>query len=239
MIVALAFCPSPPVLVPEIAAGASVELAGLRLACEAGVTALLDERPDEVVVVGTGPASREHSGDAAGTFSGYGVDLRVGGAGPVDLPLSLAVGAWLLDRAGCRVPRTYVEVAVVASADEAGATGLALATRAARTALLVMGDGSAGRTPKSPGTYDPGAERYDAAIATALARGDAMALTGLDAAEAARLQVSGRAAWQVASAAARALGEPVTADLLADEAPYGVGYFVATWLPTVVSSESI
>jgi len=239
VIVALAFCPGPPVLVPEMAAGASVELAGLRLACETAVSVLLDENPDEIVVVGAGSVSREHASDAAGTFGGYGVDLRVGGTGPGELPLSLAVGAWLLDRAGCALPRTYVEIGADESTAEAEAVGLALATRAGRTALLVMGDGSAGRTPKAPGTYDPGAEGYDRALAAALAVGDAPALSRLDAAEAARLQVSGRAAWQVAAAAARALGGPVTAELLADEAPYGVGYFVATWLPTVVSTESI
>ena len=240
MLVALAFCPAPPLLVPEIASGAAVELAGVRLACEAAVQALLDENPDEIVVLGAGPGAGspavviEHDGATAGSFAGFGVDLRVGGPGPVALPLALAVGAWLLDRAATPVRRAYVEIPagpVADSADDVLATlGTALAARRGRVALLVMGDGSAARTPKAPVAYDQRAETYDKGIAAALAAGDATTLLALDAAQAAALAVSGRPAWQVAAGAVLAqTASPPTADLLADQAPYGVGYLVATW----------
>ena len=236
MLVALAFCPAPPLLVPEIASGAAVELAGVRLACEAAVQALLDENPDEIVVLGAGPGAGspavviEHDGATAGSFAGFGVDLRVGGPGPVALPLALAVGAWLLDRAATPVRRAYVEIPADPGADGVATFGVALATRPGRVALLVMGDGSAARTPKAPVAYDQRAETYDKGIAAALAAGDATTLLALDAAQAAALAVSGRPAWQVAAGAVLAqTASPPTADLLADQAPYGVGYLVATW----------
>lgn len=243
MLVALAFCPAPPLLVPEIASGAAVELAGVRLACEAAVQALLDENPDEIVVLGAGGDGAagvdaiEHDGAAAGSFAGYGVELRVGGPGPVALPSALAVGAWLLDRAATTVRRAYVELPPDPGEEAVAAVGAALAARAGRVALLVMGDGSATRTPKAPASYDPRAEAYDARIAVALKAGDARALLALDAAEAAALAVSGRPAWQVAAGAVLAqTASPPTADLLADQAPYGVGYLVATWRLGTTSS---
>ena len=52
---AITFCPSPPLLVPELAAGAAAELDPLRAACREAVRRLLATRPDEVVVIGTGP----------------------------------------------------------------------------------------------------------------------------------------------------------------------------------------
>lgn len=232
MLVALAFCPAPPLLVPELASGAAVELAGVRLACEAAVQALLDENPDGIVVLGAGPGGAviEHDAAAAGSFAGFGVDLRVGGPDPVALPLALAVGAWLLDRAATPVRRAYVEIPSDPGVDGVATLGAALAARAGRVALLVMGDGSAARTPKAPAAYDPRAEAYDANVAAALAAGDATALLALDAAEAASLAASGRSAWQVAASAVLAqTASPPTADLLADQAPYGVGYLVATW----------
>ena len=54
---AVAFCPSPPLLVPELAAGAAGELDPLRAACREAVRRLLAAGPDQVVVIGTGPGA--------------------------------------------------------------------------------------------------------------------------------------------------------------------------------------
>jgi hypothetical protein len=105
--------------------------------------------------------------------------------------------------------------------------GRGLAGLADRVGLLVMGDGSACRTVKAPGYLDNRAEPYDAAVAAALAAADTAALAGLDGELSAVLQVSGRAPWQVLAGAAEDAG--LAGELLYDEAPYGVGYFVATW----------
>ncbi|MBZ4323029.1 hypothetical protein JNW98_27260, partial [Streptomyces sp. SCA2-4] len=106
MLVAAAVCPCPPLLVPEVAAGAAPELDPLRAACLDAVAVLAAARPDRLVVVG--PAAEAGAGThpegARGSFRGFGVPLDVRlGAGDADgrpLPLSLAVAAWLLERTG-------------------------------------------------------------------------------------------------------------------------------------------
>lgn len=233
MLVAAAVCPHPPLIVPELAAGAAGELAPLRAACDAAVADLLAARPDRVVVVGTGPETTGFPQGGAGSFSPYGVNLSVrlgaGGGGDVEerLPLSLAVGAWLLGRTPVGVPVSGLAVAHDAAAADCLASGAELASGDARTALLVMGDGTACRTEKAPGYLDARAEPYDAAAALALGAADAAALAALDPQLSEELGVSGRAAWQVLSGAADGAG--LTGNLTYDEAPYGVGYFVAVW----------
>jgi hypothetical protein len=91
-----------------------------------------------------------------------------------------------------------------------------------------MGDGSACRTLKAPGYLDERAEPYDAAVAAALGAADTAVLAGLDAELSAALKVSGRAPWQVLAGAAEGTAG-LGGELLYDQAPYGVGYFVAAW----------
>ncbi|MFJ6197117.1 hypothetical protein [Micromonospora sp. NPDC092111] len=96
-------------------------------------------------------------------------------------------------------------------------------------ALLVMGDGSACHGPTSPGYDDPRAGAYDDGVARALADADAEALLGLDPVRSAELRVAGRAPWQVLAGAVRATGGDWRGELRHHSAPYGVGYFVASW----------
>jgi hypothetical protein len=217
VIVGAAFCPHPPVLVPAVAAGAAAELDGLRAACDAAVGSLLAARPDVVVVLGSGPVAAAYPVDAAGSLAGFGVDVRAGGPAEAVLPLSLTVGAWLFDRAGYAGPRRYS--CVPGQPDVGGG----------RVGLLVMGDGSACRNEKAPGSLDPRAGEYDAAVARALADGDVTALHALATDPvAADLQVAGAPAWATASELLADVS-PRRTRLLADEAPYGVGYLVAVW----------
>ena len=94
-------------------------------------------------------------------------------------------------------------------------------------AYLVVGDGSARRSERAPGYVDPRAEPFDAAVAAALAAGDAGALRDLDPALGADLLAAGVPAWRAVGHALA--GHRYAADLLYDAAPYGVGYFVAFW----------
>ncbi|MFC8195919.1 class III extradiol dioxygenase subunit B-like domain-containing protein [Streptomyces sp. NPDC057298] len=128
MLVAAAVCPCPPLLVPDVAAGAAPELDAARAACTDALGLLAAARPDRLVVVG--PAGQDgrgpHPEGSRGSFRGFGVDLdvrlggnsaRLGGdraGAPEDaatatpsltpervgrvLPPSLAVAAWLLAR---------------------------------------------------------------------------------------------------------------------------------------------
>ncbi|OEJ34055.1 hypothetical protein [Streptomyces subrutilus] len=234
MLVAAAVCPAPPLLVPEVAAGAAAELGDARTACSDAVAVLAASRPDLLVVVGA--ADQDHLGPypqgARGSFRGFGVEADVhlgeGEEGPRLLPPSLAVGAWLLRRA--RWGAAPVEGLGVAQRLDAGRcleTGRELAAREARVALLVMGDGSACRTLKAPGYLDERAAAFDAAAARALGAADAAALAALDAELAAELLAAGRAPWQVLAGAAEGAG--LDGRLLYEDAPYGVGYFVAAW----------
>ena len=226
-------------LVPEVASGAAGELAALRLACELAVQALLDSHPDQIVVLGVGEVTREHPPGAAGSMRGFGVDGGTGDGDPV-LPLALTLGGWLLDQAadwgGRPQPawaRVMVEVDAESSADEAARLGDKLASRQGRTALLVVGDGAFGRTAKAPGPFDPRAIAWDDSVAVLLAAADAGGLGALDGDLARELGVSALACWRATAAAVTStagLARP-RGELLAYEGLYGVGYFVATWLP--------
>ncbi|RXS84294.1 hypothetical protein EST92_11385 [Streptomyces sp. TM32] len=235
MLVAAAFCPCPPLLVPEVAAGAAPELDALRAACVDAVGVLAAARPDRLVVLGPADEAGQgpHPQGALGSFRGFGLDLDVplGAAETVPgrgLPPSLSVGAWLLSRADwADAPVEALGVARQLARERCAATGREIAAAAPRVALLVMGDGSACRTVKAPGYFDERAEAFDATVAHALGAADLAALTALDEERATGLQASGRACWQVAAGAAE--GADLRGRLLREEAPYGVGYFVATW----------
>jgi hypothetical protein len=177
-----------------------------------------------VVVVGAGASSGERFGQGdSGDLRGYGVDVRVpfsGGARPGGrrLPLPHTVGAWLLDEAGSDAMRIGV------GPDDLGSV---LASLPGPVAVLAMGDGSARRTVKAPGYLDPGAEPFDAAVATALASGDASGLASLDPVEGERLLAAGVPTWRAVGVALD--GRAFTARLHLDAAPFGVGYLVADW----------
>jgi hypothetical protein len=214
-LVAAAVCPHPPLLVPEVAAGAAPELDDLRAACDAAVAHLLAEDPDQVLTVGSGP---EPSGAEVGR---------------PDLPLSQAIGAWLLARHDVPASRLSGQtVSPGAGADECRTLGRGLAGTPTRLALLVMGDASACRGVTAPGYDDPRAEPFDAMVAAALARADAEALLSIDPILAAELRCAGRAPWQVLAAAMATDARQWTGALHYDQAPYGVGYFVATLAPS-------
>ncbi|MGY1841019.1 MULTISPECIES: hypothetical protein [unclassified Modestobacter] len=221
--VTVAFCPQAPVLLPVVAGAPSHALSVLRAAVSAAVQTVLDTGPQVVVVVGAGADGARFGPGDGGDLRGYGVDREVPFAGRVRpggrrLPLPHVVGAQLLDDAGHTGARLGV-----GPADLAGA----LADAPGPVGVLAMGDGSARRTEKAPGALDPAAPPYDAAVAAALAAGDAAALAGLDAAEGARLLVAGVPVWRAVGTALR--GRPVTAELRHDAAPFGVGYLVASW----------
>jgi hypothetical protein len=237
-LVAAAVCPHPPLLVPQVAAGAAAELDRLRAVAESTVRGLGRAGADRLVVVGGGPRTFTVDYLESGSFAPYGMPdesssprLRAGGGSPSGQPLSLLIGAWLLERVGVTNPTSGVSVGDDVAAEECAALGAELAGAADRVAFLVMGDGSACRGAAAPGYDDPRAEPYDKEVAAALATADAEALLALDRELSARLLVAGRAAWQVLAGAALASGRPWRGELHHDEAPYGVAYFVASWEP--------
>jgi aromatic ring-opening dioxygenase LigB subunit len=227
VLVAAALCPHPPVVVPEVATGAAAELDGLRAACDEAIAALLESRPDTIVVVGNGPRTEEFAAGAGGDLRRYGVDVQAGGGG-AELPLALTIGAWLLDRSGTTTARRYLSIASEEAPARAAGVGAAAVGGAERVALLVMADGSARRTETSPGPYHPDAVAFDERVTRALAALDTDELLAIDEETCRTLWAGGRTGWQALAGATSGSGR-LTATIRYDEAPYGIGYLVVSW----------
>ncbi|MGH1564777.1 hypothetical protein [Mumia sp. DW29H23] len=229
MLVSVAVVPQTPLLVPEIASGAARELEALRTAAVEAVREVATDA-DRVVVVAPGPKDVAY-GAVEADFSAFGyggLDTGSASAPPYSTTGSstpragsaLPLGAWLLDVAGVRLPRTFHET-----------TGTAVDLEdQGRTALLVLADGTAKRDESAPGYVDVRALAFDAVIGTALAGADVDALASLQPDLAEELWASGVPAFRALAATVRTRGaEGLRARLRYDGAPYGVAYWVATW----------
>ena len=231
MITAAAVCPSPPLLARELT-GRALVLPELREACATAVARLLATAPDVVLVVGGGTATATWDPDDRLDLSawapgpGWFVPTgKIGMRGKPGLPLALGLGAMLLDEAAYAGRRIMQAVGEAEPAAACLRLGASVANVAARMAVLVVGDGSARRSPAAPGHFDERAAPFDLAVEQALRHGDMAAVAALDATLARDLMATGRAAWQVlagALAERRPAGEILYAD-----APFGVGYLVA------------
>ncbi|MET0452174.1 MAG: hypothetical protein ABW137_10080 [Mycobacterium sp.] len=236
MLKAIALVPSAPVLVPALATGAAAELTDLLTA----VTSVVTELPDRWVVIGTGPADDVIGSGAVGTFAGYGADVRVrlsphGADEARELPLSALIAAWVRGHAASDA---YAEVWVYAAdlgVDAALDRGRALRAEiddaADPVGVLVVADGANTLTPPAPGGYDPESIPVQNALDDALACGDAAALTRLPD------RVVGRVAYQVLAGLVGST--PCSARERYRGAPYGVGYFVGTWVPRAGETDAI
>jgi hypothetical protein len=226
VLTAIALTPSAPVLVPELAGAAAAEVAGFRDAALAAAAML----PESWIAIGVGSSELVIT-SARGTFAGYGVDVPVSLCpellGPVTgMPLCALFAGWLRGQVN---PAASVAVRVHPAdldADTAIARGRLLRqlidAEPEPIGVLVVADGLNTLTPAAPGGYDPAAEASQDALDKALASGDTAALSRLPDG------VVGRVAYQVLAGLAPA---PVTATELRRGAPYGVGYFVGTWIP--------
>ncbi|GAA1722387.1 class III extradiol dioxygenase subunit B-like domain-containing protein [Kribbella yunnanensis] len=248
-VVSAAVCPHPPLLVPEVATGAAPDLDELRAVCLAAVNHLA--AADGILVIGAAPPAPAqgagsglvsspdtpglalgggrgvwYDGSAGGGFGAYGAPSVRFGDGPAVLPLSLAIGGWLLEQSkAAGLPRTYRAIDPATPPADCLELGRSIAQGNHRIGLLVMGDGAPRRSEHSPVHLHPRAEIFDQTVAAALAAADADVLAALDPDLATELQAAGRAPWQVL---AGALGD-LQGDLRYDAAPYGVGYFVASF----------
>jgi hypothetical protein len=217
MIAAIACCPCTALLVPEAAGIATPEMDEVRAACDRAVATLLETGVEAVVVLGPAiypqPLKNMTPGLPLPAFA--------------ELPLPHALAAYLLERAGWSGPVRYAPV------PDTGEPIPPLGKAAARTGLLIMGDGSARRGEKAPGYLDARAEPFDDAVAAALATGDSGALAGLDAELGRELLVAGVGPWKALGAlgAVGALNGLWHADLLYSGVPFGVAYVVAAWTP--------
>ncbi len=216
-----AVVPSAPLLVPALAGGSAPLDEQLRAAARAAVSGLLTG-PGPLVVVGDAPVT----GPVQGGWDWRGFGLPARDPSRPRLPLALALGDWLLDDAGAGGDRRLVGVGADRDAGACRRLGAELGA-SGPVRLLVVADGTATRTEKAPGYFDPRAEAFDARLVAGLATGDPDVLAELDPALATALLCSGRAGLQVLAGAVGS--RAVTADLLWSGAPYGVAYAVARW----------
>jgi hypothetical protein len=222
VIVGAALCPGPPLLAAEVS-GADVEAARLRESVAAAVASLTATEPDTVAVVGWAERAGAWPGHARADLRSYGPPVPR----PSQVaPLSVGVGAMMLDRSGYDGPLILRTVRTRSTVDECRTVASQLGASAERVGLLVVADGSARRTVKAPGFFDPRAEPYDRSVEEAVASGKLDALHDLDQSLAAELMASGWAALQVLAAAFA--GDRPQTTVRYSEAPYGVGYLVAT-----------
>lgn len=246
MITSVGFLPAAPVLVTDVAAGAAYELDGLRAQCDRVLGDVLTDAVDSVVLIapdsrsGCVPvdASETRTGwfpaDAWGSLRAFGVDVRSGLTVRADdgydvLEYGHVIGAWMLDRHGYRGTRRAL---LVAEGDGAPAAALLrdAGDEGDSFALLVMGDGSARLSVKAPGYFDPGAQAFDDAVRHALSSGDPRVLAKLDPGAARVQRASGYDGWQAVASVVINEGRSAWRARCHYEAPYGVGYFAASWI---------
>ncbi|MBO0853099.1 MAG: hypothetical protein J2P18_04955 [Nocardia sp.] len=249
-----ALIPSPPVLVPELCGGhpdadpdhPAAELPALRSAVvEAG--RILGREANRWTIVGAGPDSHYRG---AGTFAGFGADIRVGlSAGELDAataadpgwPCPLLIGAWLrgrIDAESAADGGIHARARLLAAgtgAAECAEFGAGLRAELDADpdpqAVLIVADGAATLSTRSPGYLDPRAEPEQRRIDHALDTGDRAVLAGLDARLCAELEVSGRPCYQVLAGLFGVEAADPKVETRYRAAPFGVGYHVSLWYP--------
>lgn len=248
VLASVVFVPSAPLLVPEVAGPGATDTEAVRAATRAAGRELAGAATSWVAI-GAGDDDSTAPGGLAGSFRRYGVDVAVslGVPGPrtrvpepeqaaaqhLDLPLSMLIAGWL--RAESGVPRVEpVTTAPGSAAADCARLGAELRTAVdsdpARVGVLVVADGATALSARSPGGgLRPAAVDLQRRIDEALADADTAALAALDPEECAHAGVAGRPAWQVA--AALCSGRRWVSRVLYRDAPFGVGYTVATWTP--------
>ncbi|MET0233445.1 MAG: hypothetical protein ABW224_02280 [Kibdelosporangium sp.] len=233
MIVRAAVVPYPPLLVPELVVADIPEVRSVRRTCIAAARLLAQGSRRWTAIA---PGFGEVADDSAGTFRGYGADVRVrldedteGDPDP-GLPLPVLIAGWLRQQA--RALRVSVHlVAPDATSSECRALGVSIANETDDpVGLLVLGDGSPRHGERAPSRPDVRAPGFDDTVHKALANADPEALLALDQQVATELGVEGRAPWQVL-AGVGGRWNCVTSDLLV---PYGVAYHVAVWDPVLL-----
>jgi hypothetical protein len=224
---AAAICPPAPLLA-RVLTGLDPVIPELRQACAAAVERLIRSGPEVIAVVGPGHRTTTWPASSRLNLSAFAPALGPEGQQTdPPLPLSLGLGARLLDEAGYRGPRLLRSVDHDEPAAACLRLGADLSSLSDRVGLLVMADGSACRSLRAPGYLDPRAAAFDVAIEQAVRSGDLGPLRAMDQGLARELRTAGRPTWQVLAGAIPGKA-PATEILYADD-PFGVFYLIA-WL---------
>ena len=218
---AVAICPGPPVLLPDVAPALRAELDDLVAAGRAALRAL--DGADRVVVLAEGVPHPVRL-DPTAPLPPSGV-LRSAPAQPGTpaLPVAAVVGAWWLAGWYEAAPPSLSQV-TVQSPDGAGSSSCWDGPD--RVGVLAIADGGTRHGEQAPGGPHPHADTHLTALTDALAAGDPTALaSALDTSTADHDPPVAGSVWR---ALAR-LPAPDRSVVLFSAAPWGVGYVVASW----------
>jgi hypothetical protein len=220
-----ALCPCPPLLARELT-GLDPVAPTLRESCAAAVSEMLRGMPDLVVVVG--PASHTAAWPATSQWSASAFQGQGGSKDTCALPLSLGLGAMLIDDTDYPGPLVLQAVGQHEPMAKCIDIGAEISGSSDRVGLLVMADGSCRRSAKAPGYFDERAISFDLEIECAIRSANLEALLSVDQKIAHELLAQGRPAWQVLAGATR--GHEYDAKILYADDPFGVAYLVAFFL---------
>ena len=245
MITRVAVVPQPPLLVPELVAGEDPDALRVRAECLAVGAGLAAAARRWVAIAVDAGASDDLDAPtvvgphAAGTFRGYGVDVRVGLAAGADLPpdpalpLPALVAGWLRAASGAEQVRVWMVPPRLPATDCRGfgeRVGAELGG-GEPVGLLVIGDGSHRHGERAVGRPDERAAGFDEQVRLALAAADPEALFAVDAEVAAELGAVGRAAWHILSGVMAKDGRSWECTHSRLLIPFGVAYHFAIWDP--------
>nr|WP_120492396.1 hypothetical protein [Corynebacterium lactis] len=202
--------------------GVGTQALELRRACVEAVTSVCEGATDVGLVVGERELRRSTAPGTAGTLLPFGVDIVVGGGSS----LAELLGRWLIATV-CGEPSPSVEV--FATVSQARAAGL--------ESLLVLADGAFGLSDSSPTGAIAGAEDSDRVCRRIAGGADALATAEV---EDLSLPAPGEdcvALWRElaaiggnTAAGSRGVGGGVVKRVYYGDAPFGIGYHVASWL---------
>jgi hypothetical protein len=213
VITAAALCPAAPLMAAELT-GDDPDAAAVRAAASEAAARLVASGVAVVAIVAAGDVTREWPATGRADLAPYGGPKLVDAPA---VPLGVGLGGRLLDGAGYRGDRRVWTV-------DTGNHRQWVPALAAADALLVMADGSAHRDLKTSADLAMRAERFDASVEKSIVDGE---LSTMDTLDPDGLMVTGFPALRVLAATL----PRARADLLYCAAPFGVGYFVATFTP--------
>jgi hypothetical protein len=217
VITAAALCPAAPLMCAELT-GDDPSSSPVRALSEEAVAWLVGSGVDVVAVVAVDSVTREWPSTGRADLAPFGGPRLDSASSRV--PFGAGLGGRLLDAAGFTGHRRLWTV---------GPSGGFSVPAADRVGLLVLADGSAHRDLKTSTDVASRAADFDEMVAKSIADGDLSPLLAADPALATELMVTGFPALRVLAS----LIPAASTSLRYCAAPFGVGYFVATFTPRI------
>jgi len=244
---AVATVPSTALLIPEVAAGAAPELEVLRRCALQRIQDTVEVSDHLMVIAGS------RTTDSVGLLRtpplaslrpiGLDRDISLQPRRPHqeevqeadEIPMPVTVAGWLLSQIAPDCPRQYVVVpshSSIVGDVVLDVFGEVADSGGGRLGVIVVGDGAATRTPKSPGAFVDGAIAWDDRWLEAWQKVDCDWFADPTRSDEAKMfLVDGMGAWSFAAAITAGTAHQWSGSVDHHEDPYGVMYSVGGWNP--------